>query len=250
MFVLCLINLRVGEAKMHTPDGWKEFKGKHFLIYYKQAPLSFVQTIAQAAEEDHEEIARSLGFTRYKEWSWDDRAKIYDKDYVDSGSARWSHGMTSPEDRVIRTFPMDAGFFDSILPHELGHIVFHEFVGFKAQVPLWFEEGIAMYQEKAKRFGANDAVRAALADGTFIPLKELSLIELQGNAKQELVTLFYAESASVVNYMITDQGDYRFVRFCKKLKEGGPFDWALHDIYVRFRSLDDLNRAWIQHLEK
>jgi len=68
---------------------------------------------------------------------------IYDNadDYVQAGKmASWSHGVASPKNKVIRTFPAAHGFFDSTLPHELGHIIFREFVGFKAQVPIWFEE--------------------------------------------------------------------------------------------------------------
>jgi len=232
---------------------WKEYKRQHFIIYYKKAPFDFVETVARAAEQYYVEITRNLGFTRYKGWSWDDRAKIYihndADDYVQAGrQAGWSQGTASPREKIIRTFPSAHGFFDSTLPHELGHIIFREFVGFKAQVPVWFEEGVAMYQEKAKRWGAHDKVRKAIEEGTFKPLKELSITRLRHGTNMDLITLFYAESASVVNFMINEMGDQRFVHLCRKLKDGKPFSWAIDEVYSRLENVDDLNDAWVKYL--
>jgi hypothetical protein len=233
---------------------WIEYKQRsHFIIYYKNAPLDFIESVAEMAEKYYEEIARDLGYTRYVGWTWEDRAKIYiydsTDDYVSSShQASWSHGSASPQSKVIRTFPSAHGFFDSTLPHELGHIIFREFVGLKAQVPLWFEEGVAMYQEKAKRWGANDLVKQALKDGRFISLKELSIHYPMGKMSAEDVELFYAESASVVYYLIQELGEHRFVQFCRELQEGRPFEWSLESSYVRFNNLEDLNKAWLSYL--
>ncbi len=233
---------------------WKEYKKLHFIVYYKNAPLDFVEEVERTSVQYYREITSSLGFTRYKGWNWDERAKIYiydnNDDYIKSGKqAGWSHGVSSPRDKVIRTFPSAHGFFDSILPHELAHIIFREFVGFKARIPSWFEEGVAMQQEKAKRWGAHDAVRKAIEEGTFKSLKELSLTRLNYRSSRESVNLFYTESASVVNFLITEYGDQRFNRLCRKLKDGDPFDWALDSVYVRFKNSDELNDRWVKYLK-
>jgi len=233
---------------------WKEYKRQHFIIYYKDAPFEFVETVEKTSKQYYIEITENLGFTRYKGWHWDERAKIYiynnSQDYVQTGKrAGWSHGVASPRDKVIRTFPSAHGFFDSTLPHELGHIIFREFIGFKARIPSWFEEGVAMNQEKAKRWGAHDTVRKAIQEGTFKSLNELSITHLSNRTSKELVNLFYAESASAVNFLINEYGKQRFVRLCRKLKEGGPFEWALDSIYVRFKKIEDLNDAWVKYLD-
>jgi len=232
---------------------WKEYKRQHFIIYYKNAPFDFVETVAKTSRQYYSEITSNLGFMRYKGWNWDERAKIYiydnADDFVVSGKhAGWSHGVASPRDKVIRTFPSAHGFFDSTLPHELGHIIFREFIGFKARIPSWFEEGVAMYQEKARRWGAHDTVRQAIKDGTFKNLNELSITNLRYRSNKDLVNLFYAESASIVNFLIGEYGQQRFVRLCRKLKEGGPFSWAIDSIYVRFKNVSDLNDAWVKYL--
>src|SRR6185295_10938486 len=114
------------------------------------------------------------------------------------------------------------------------HIIFHEYIGFDVDVPLWFEEGVAMYQEKAKRFGANGDVLRALKNGEFISLTDLTNMRLYSDSPPDKVQLFYAESASVVNYMISELGENRFAKLCRELKGGGNFMDAMQSSYVRF----------------
>lgn len=234
---------------------WNESRSSHFLIYYKDAPLDFIKTVEENAENYYEEISLNLGFTRYESWTWDQRAKIYiyddREDYVASSQQfKWSHGAASVTQKVIRTFPSAHGFFDSTLPHELGHIIFREFIGLSADVPLWLEEGVAMYQEKAKRWGANKAVQRAIAEDRFIGLERLSRLRLTAETDQETVDLFYAESASIVYYLITEFNKSRFVSFCQELKEGNDFINALRMVYYRFESLDDIEKSWRKYLEQ
>ncbi len=251
LFLLFFIGL-VSVGLAEEQQKWKESRSSHFLIYYNQAPEDFVKNVELLAEEEYETIAQNLGFTRYEGWTWDQRAKIYIYDdqehYIGARNISWSHGMALVKEKVIRTFPTAAGFFDSILPHELGHIIFREFVGYKSKIPLWLDEGVAMYQEKAKRWGANKLVTKALAEGKFIPLKQLSQIMLNDNSDQATVELFYAEAASIVYFMITELGDYRFVNFCRQLKEGCRMDDAIHRAYARFENMNDLNDVWVKYL--
>ena len=233
---------------------WKEYKRRYFIIYHNDAPQDFIKEVDKAAEEYYREIARNLGFTRYDAWTWDDRARIYiyddSEDYVQSSKlAQWSHGAASPEDNIIRTFPSAHGFFDSTLPHEIGHIIFREFIGFRARVPAWFEEGVAMYQEKAKRWGADEHVKEALDNGRFISIMDLTALRLTTRTGQDIVNLFYAESASIVNFLISEYGKTKFVHFCRKLKEGASFEKALAKVYVNIKDLERLNTKWVEYVK-
>ncbi len=233
---------------------WKELKSQHFIIYYKKAPKDYAKNVSDMAEDYYQEISKNLGVVRYKSWTWEDRARIYiydnSDDYVTSlRVAGWSHGVASPKDKVIRTFPAAHGFFDSTLPHELAHIIFREFVGFKARVPHWFEEGVAMYQEKGRRWGAHQRVKKLIESGKFIPLGELSQVRLNGSTNPEKVDLFYTEAASIIQYLIGELGEMRFTRFCRKLKKGNQFDWTMQSVYVRFKGIDKLNKAWVDYLK-
>ena len=235
-------------------EKWNQYNARHFMIYYKEIPMDFVRSIERAAEDEYIEIASNLGFRREQNWMSDNRAKIYiyqdaDDYTLNSQQYQWSHGTASTGDKTIRTFPSAAGFFDSTLPHEMGHIIFREFVGLDAKVPLWFEEGVAMYQEKAKRFGSNTQVKEAIKNGKFIPLTELSNMRLYNDSPKDQVEIFYTESASIVYYMIRELGDHRFAQLCRALKEGKDFFEAMEVAYGRFHNWNDLNRAWLNYLQ-
>jgi hypothetical protein len=107
-----------------------------------------------------------------------------------------------------------------------------------------------MYQEKARRWGVDDIVRRAMADKTFIPVEPLSRVHLYKHTEQKFVELFYAESASIVNYLIVEEGEQKFFKFLRKMSQGAEFIVAFKSTYRRFDSLDDLNRAWMEFLKR
>ena len=255
LFFLVILNCLCFSTNLFAKEGWNENKSRHFIIYYKQAPFDFIRTVEEAAEDYYHEITNNLGFSRDQIWSFDDRAKIYiydaSDDYVNSArQARWSSGSTNLGSKTIRPFPAAHGVIDSVLPHELGHIIFREYVGFKTKIPLWMDEGVAMYQEKAKRFGVSNEVRRALEDETFIPIDRLSKMRLTRSSSRAAINLFYAESASIIYFLISEHGRFRFTNFCRNLKQGNSFENSLYKAYRRFRNIKDLNRAWVDYLKQ
>ena len=236
------------------PVNWKEYKAQHFVIYYKNISQDFLKEVEKSAESYYYEITQNLGLVRYDHWTWEKRAKIYiyddNEDFVKNGDqAGWAAGVASAHGKIIQTFPAAFGFFDSTLPHEMAHIIFREFVTERADVPLWFEEGVAMLQEKAKRYGVDKFVQSAMEKNEFIPLTKIHNMRLYKNSDSKDVELYYAESASVVHYMMSELGESRFVQFCRALKEGLSFEEALGKVYYRFKTIDDLNKAWINFLK-
>ena len=236
-------------------DSWQVMKGQDFIIYYRaDVPEDFVQTTMNTAEEEFKRVTDNLGITNNQNWAWNKQAKIYiysDRDdYVkNGGQAGWSHGAAFALARTIKTYPDSQGFFDTILPHELGHIIFRDYIGFDVVVPLWFEEGVAIYQEKAKRLGSKKAVGEAIKNGQFIPLSQLSDMRLYKNSNNQVVDLFYTESANAVYYLITELGEQEFYMFCGELKNNTPFQDALHKVYLRFKTIDELNKGWVEYLQ-
>ncbi len=255
IFIFAFFVLLTLEAQAASDENWQEYRGQHFIIYYRDTPQDFLKSVEEMAEYYYQEITRNLGFYRSNLWVWDKRAKIYiyrdSEDYVESSQqSRWSHGAASAPDKTIRTFPTAHGFFDSTLPHELGHIIFREFVGYKSSIPLWVDEGVAMYQEKARRWGAHETVKRAIEDKSFIPLQELSQLELTNESSQELVELFYMEAASVMYYLINEEGDFKFASFCRHLRDGEGFNMSLKKAYYRIKDAEDLNKAWLNYLTR
>lgn len=235
-------------------DGWHIEKSTHFIVYYKDADERFVENTIDKAEEYYKSIADTLGFTRYDFWLWEKRAKIYIyNDAVDyqtkTGKPSWSGGTAYAAEKIIETYPLREGFFQAILPHELGHIIFREFVGFQGNSPLWLDEGVAMYQERIKRTNIKGRLLNAIEQNKLIPLTKLSELNIMFVNDQELIELYYTEALSVVNFLMEQYGKGNFVELCHALKERKPFDEALNDAYRVFKNLEDLNKAWIRYIK-
>lgn len=235
---------------------WQTMKSRHFIVNYRiEVPEDFVNTVVESSEDSYKAVIGNLGISWYQSWAWEDPINLYiykdQDDYVNNGGqAGWSHGASLIGSKTIRTFPSDEGFFDSLLPHELGHIILHEYLGKYVLVPLWFDEGVAMYQEKAKRIGANKIVKEAILNGQFIPLTQLTDMRLYMNSDRKTVELFYAESASILNFMINELGSSHFYKLCAELKENTPFETAITKIYMYINNLEMLNKKWVTYLKE
>ena len=232
---------------------WNTAKSTHFIVYYKAAPEDFIKQLIDKSEDYYNKIAQDLGFTRYDFWTWDKRAKIYIYDNAADYQAAtaqpgWSIGCAQVAQKIIQTFPYAKGFFETVLPHEMGHIIFREFIGLGDNaIPLWLEEGVASYQEKIKYKQANILIKEAINEGGFINLRELSAVNPQLMDNPQLAGLFYAESFSAVDFLIKEFGRDKFVLFCQNLRDKKNLERALVSTYS-FSNIQELNDAWVRYL--
>ena len=236
-------------------NDWKLAKGIHFIIYHKDLPDRFILQTLEYAEDYYRDITYNLGFSRDKFWLDENRAKIYiykdSQDYVlATGMPEWSGGRAKWQEKTIETFAWSSNFFNSLLPHELAHIIFREFAGIGANIPLWLDEGVAGFQELVNRAKSKRIVKDALKNKTFIPLGELSKIDIRTMDDKEKAALFYAESLSAVEFLIKQFGTSRFYDFTQALNKGKSLDDALNDSYkeVEIRNLEDFNNRWMRFL--
>lgn len=238
-------------------EDFQEKRSTHFIVYYKKSvDKDFIDEIINAAEGYYEEIASNLGYQRYNFWLWDERAKIYiypDKLLYQKETKQpdWSGGCASYQEKKIWTYPHAAGFFDSILPHELGHIIFREFVGFNNKIPLWFEEGIASYQEKSKRYAAKNKVKELLSKNQLPTIEELANIRSPSDiANSDFAEIFYAEAVAIIYFLINKYGNYKFAALCKNLNDNLSLDKALAKTYYNINNIQDLYKMWVRDLKQ
>ncbi len=236
-------------------EDWLIERSRHFIIYYQEdVDQDFLDKTIYNAEDFYNEITDRLGFRRYDYWLWENRAKIYlykdQNAYVlATGMPTWSGGRAIYEEKIIETFPWVRGFFTHLLPHELGHIIFREFVGIDANVPLWFEEGVASNQEDyVTRRKRQDILKEAVKNSSLIPLEELSRIDVRTVSQEDTVNLFYAQSESVVNFLIEQFGQYEFVRLCRNIRDYKDFNIAFEKTFTRYKSLKSLDDDWQYYL--
>ncbi|MBN3038717.1 MAG: hypothetical protein JW869_04780 [Candidatus Omnitrophica bacterium] len=223
-------------------------KSTHFIIYYKDVPTTYVNKVAREAERYYKSITNYLGFMRFEFWTWDNRCRIYiysdREEYVKStGAVAWSRGAVHIQNKEIVTYTMRKEFFDYVLPHEMGHIIFREVVGLNTRLPLWIDEAVALLQEKDRDLylrEAEDMVRS----GFYIPISNLSRMNDYSKISPKR---FYSEAASIVDFLLEEYSRSDFVDFCRDIRDGKDWQEALLKTY-RFDDLKALEEAWVDYL--
>ncbi len=227
---------------------WNEVRGDHFIVYYA-VNEPFARQTLHNAEKYYARIADELGYARYSNfWQWENRAKIFV--YADEGAYRkatgeagWSHGLAIYSKKEIHAFLGIEGFHESILPHEIAHLIFRDFVGFKGQVPIWLDEGVAQWQEPMKREKANIVARWLLSQDKDLPLQDLFRTDPRALEDEEKVHFFYMQSVCLVDYLVRTYGAQAFTTFCRELRDGRTFADALQKAY-RIETIADLDLRW------
>ena len=233
---------------------WHLVKGEHFLVYYKE-DKSFAKETLRQAERYYNKIASDLGYSRYdKFWQWDDRVKIYvypthDEFIKATGIKRlWAQGMANYEKKEIISYRWSKGFLDSLLPHELTHLIFRDFVGFTGKIPLWMDEGVAKWEEAYTGDKAVRIVKMLIKEGKYISIRQLINMDVRQEDDHELARNFYAQATTLVGYLIEKYGGIRFTQFCRQLRDGKDISSALSFVYANsIRSVDELEKKWIEY---
>lgn len=235
-----------GQSQAQVSEAlWNTEKTQHFIIYYQSADIGFIRSLAHTAEKNYNSIVDELGFRRMDFWSWDNRAKIYiydgPQDYHDEAMRdEWSRAVVFVHTRTIKSYQGQQGFFDSILPHEMTHIIFREFVGTQVPLPLWIDEGVASSQEKSHLQGRLAFAKGLIQQGKYIRFDKLFGIYRMDDVSPQV---FYAQSASLIVFLIRQYGRERFVDLSRRLRDGIPWYRAILDVY-RFRDFSAMESAW------
>ena len=133
--LLCFsVSLLLGSKGSFAQD-WKELKGDHFIIYYASED-KFPSEVLRKAESYYQQISSDLGYQRYSNfWQWENRVRIYvyptrEEFLTQTGQPNWSYGVANYTEKEIRSYLWSEGFMDALLPHEMTHLIFRDYVGF------------------------------------------------------------------------------------------------------------------------
>ena len=240
-------------AQNEVVEGWIPLKSEHFIVYYRGRDQKFPSLVLSQAEFYYDAIAVALGYSRRDNfWLWEKRCLIYlypskTEFHHETRQAEWSGGYAVADKRTIVSYLGDSQFLDSILPHELAHLVFRDFVGAHKPgiIPLWLDEGVAMSQEKAKREYFDRLVAQMISKKTWAPLKTLSQIRSLNGMDTHQSAIFYAESQSLVRFLL-GFGPTRFVQFCRDLRDGKTLEDAFRANYPNdFPSIQACEDHWV-----
>ena len=261
-----------------NPGDWLEKKSEHFVVYFNQDE-GFAQTVLDGAEKDYRNIAYDLGYARYSEfWTWDKRVKIYI--YPDrpsflkaTGQPTWSEGMADYKNKQVISYVWSKGFIESLLPHEIAHLVFRDFVGFQGEIPLWLDEGVAQWEEEAKRKDMKNLIQRNFQQDNLLLVSDIMKLNIdhlkdkQGIliratrtkddkdgviflSANNLIDIYYLQSVSLVGYLIEKFGSNAFSGFCRELRDGKSVEEALKTAYpLHIRNIREFEDGWREYLK-
>jgi len=116
---------------------------------------------------------------------------------------------------------------DEVFRHELFHVALEDAVK-GHHVPLWFNEGMAIYASREHPWMRLQTLWDATLSRSIIPLRDL---DKSFPAQNYEASIAYAESADLVRYLLRDQDQLRFAALIERVRGGQPFDRALGDAY-------------------
>ncbi len=254
LFALIFITLLLFQAGGESQNFPKQRLLKdHFVIYHENRNVA--NKLGWKAEYYYKRILRHLGVQGFHPWEGENKCvilifKTHDEYVKEMNAPEWSAGIALRDKSLFAMFEGAKDIEVGTLPHELTHLILNEYFGNPDLIPRWFTEGMAQYEEEEradynyKKFileNVKEDKRIKLADlfdGKYILDTRLK------------ISLFYAQSASIIDYMRTRLLQTQFSQFLEEIKNGKSVDEALKEVYQwKFpNGISDFEKRWLEYV--
>jgi hypothetical protein len=217
-------------------------QGGGMTLYWYGGSDSFAQELMGTCEEGLASLTQDIGTYPEKP------IKIYV--YESTGDLRgamvfsqeWTGGVAFIDFGIIAISisPSQIEWGKGALLHELTHLVVHQatFSPY-GQLPLWLDEGLATYSEGELDSDLRSSLNRAISEGTLISVRTLCS---PFSAYTDKARLSYAESYSLVKYLLDSYGQDKMLDLLTVLKQGSTYDEALSEVYGF--DIDGLDAGW------
>lgn len=227
---------------------FKELRSDHFIIQYFPATETGVYKIKDDAEYFYRKITQEFGLTGGNLWAWENRVKILvakdRQEYLSNFQCPgWSAACVDYSNRIIYTYPAQDNF-SYILSHELTHIIFREYIGYR-KLPLWLDEGMATHIEYRGSYQEQTIatlMKQLIKDNKYLDFTGIdSVFSLSENRDTQL---FYNQAFSMVYFLIKRFGNEDFSEFLSYLKSGSSVEDALRRAFSGIENIKSFEEAW------
>jgi hypothetical protein len=236
-----LARARVEDARY----SWYSLNEGEVTLYWYEGDESFAeelmsvaqQVLVRLAEDTGAELEQPVKIYIYAKAQDLLGAMIFPQEWT-GGVAYTRHGTIA-----IGIPPDEIEWGRRSIAHELTHLVIHQMV-FNPynDLPTWLDEGIAMYMEGTLQPVFTDSLHKAIAEESLISVRSLSS---PFSAYAEKAVLAYAQSYSLVEFLISNYGQSKMLELLNIFREGSGYDEALEEVYdFDTEGLDSLWRSY------
>jgi len=225
---------------------WQSISEEMVTIYWYVGQPSFAEQLMSAAQQALARLARDTGahlknpveIYIYANTRDLQGAMVFPQEWT-GGAAFTRYGII-----VIGIEPRNISWGKNSMAHELTHLVIHQMTyNPYSSLPTWLEEGLATYNE-----GVLDPTLAAylvkaIKDDSLISVRSLSS---PFSAYSEQSYLSYAQSYSLVEFLITIYGQGKMLELLTAFSQGSNYDEALEKVYGF--DMDVLNDLWQEYI--
>lgn len=225
-----------------TRYSWRSLTEGKVTLYWYKGDDAFAGELMAAAQEAMERLAEDTGAELERP------ARLYI--YADSGDLQgamiypqeWTGGVafTRYSTMAIGIAPDNIEWGKGSIAHELTHLVIHQItLNPYNDLPTWLDEGLAMRSEGLLDPRYSTYLSQAIAAGSLISVQSLCspFSAFSGEA-----ILSYAQSHSLVEFLIIRYGQDKMSELLTIFKEGSGYDDALEAVYGF--DMDGLDSLW------
>jgi hypothetical protein len=222
-------------------------QGGELTIFWYKGSDSFARELMDACQEGLAMLTQDIGAYPERPIKIYVYASTSDLQGAMIYSQEWTGGVAFADFGIIAISipPASLDWGKRALVHELTHLVVHEatFSPY-GQLPLWLDEGLAMYSEGELDPDFRSCLEGAILEDGLISVRSLCS---PFSAYSEKACLSYAQSYSLVEYLLDNYGQDKMLDLLALLKQGSTYDEALTEVYGF--DIDGLDARWRATLE-
>ncbi len=243
-------------SRVETPPTEIEFRDERYpwlrltedevTMFWYDGDESFARGLMEAAHGALERLEKDTGATL------DKGAEMYI--YADSADLQgamifpqeWTGGVayTRYGKLAIGIAPDDLDWGTRTIAHELTHLVVHQVIlNPYGDIPTWLDEGLAVHNEGDPQAAFVSVLETAVEDGDLISVRSLAS-PFSAETRQSLLS--YAQSNSIVDYLLGEYGQDDMLELLNVFGEGSGYDDALMRVYGF--DMDGLNARWVDRV--
>ncbi len=233
---------------------WETLQLPHFFIHYQASDDRVAQALAKQVNSIYQTITGDVGYTPQQKifvYLCPTPECFHQKQPTRVKLPEWAVGVAYPAlNRIVmrsRLTFREKGYIKpvEIFKHEFAHIVLEQALEKRGGAPRWLSEGFSMYQAKQWTIYGQRTIEEVTLRDAFIPL---TMLTTAFPSDEEAARIAYAQSFSLVAFMLKEYGRPVFHKFIENLREGMDTNTAL--VYSAGVNLKRLELEWQAYLKK